>query len=255
MSQDRRAITVLVMNTVAFTVCFAVWMMNGILITFLVDSSIYRWSSSQMGWLIGVPVLTGALVRLPVGVLTDKYGGRIVYTVLMLVAAVATYFLSFADSYGEFLLASLGFGISGGSFAVGIAYTSVWFSRERQGIALGIFGAGNAGAAVTAIGAPHLLNYLTDGGSNLEGWRNMPVIYALTLFFMAIVFYLTTYYRRVEGGGTKAAGCRTGGVRDRSCTGCSAPAPCAALCWWFPEWWCSLREKGSWPEIQDRSPI
>ncbi len=200
MFEDRKAIVVLTMNTVAFTVCFAVWMMNGVLITFLVDNGVFRWNSSEMGWLIGIPVLTGSIIRLPVGILTDKYGGRIVYTVLMLVAAAATYMLSYADSYWEFIAASLGFGISGASFAVGIAYTSVWFSRQRQGTALGIFGAGNAGAALTAIGAPQLLNYLTANGSDLEGWRSMPQLYAAGLFVMAVAFYLMTYYRRVEGG-------------------------------------------------------
>ncbi len=204
MTADKRPITVLTMNTLAFTVCFAVWMMNGVLVTFLVDNSVYPWTSSQMGWLIGIPVLTGSVFRLPVGILTDRYGGRIVYTILMTVAAVATYLLSFADSYGEFLVASLGFGISGASFAVGIAYTSVWFSRKHQGTALGIFGAGNAGAALTAIGAPHLLTYLTDSGSNLEGWRNMPALYALVLFVMAVVFYLTTHSRRVESAQVKS---------------------------------------------------
>ena len=99
MFEERKAIVVLTMNTVAFTVCFAVWMMNGVLITFLVDNGVFRWTSSEMGWLIGIPVLTGSIIRLPVGILTDKYGGRIVYTVLMLVAAAATFLLSYADSY------------------------------------------------------------------------------------------------------------------------------------------------------------
>ena len=125
MFDKKKANVVLIMNTIAFTVCFAVWMMNGVLITFLVDNGVFAWTKSEMGWLIGIPVLTGSLVRLPVGILTDKYGGRIVYTVLMLVAALATFLLSYANSYTEFMLASLGFGISGASFAVGIAYTSV----------------------------------------------------------------------------------------------------------------------------------
>jgi len=208
MLEDRKATTVLVMNTVAFTVCFAVWMMNGVLVTFLVDNGVFQWDKTQIGWVIGIPVLTGSLVRLPVGILTDKYGGRIVYTVLMLVAAAATYFLSYADSYWEFLVASLGFGISGASFAVGIAYTSVWFDKSRQGTALGIFGAGNAGAALTALGAPTLLAHLTDNAANLEGWRLMPRIYAALLFVMAVIFYLLTYTRVVEGGQTKS-------LRDR----------------------------------------
>ncbi|MEE8349563.1 MAG: MFS transporter, partial [Acidobacteriota bacterium] len=203
MKEERKAIVVLAMNTIAFTACFAVWMMNGVLITFLVDNGVFRWTSSEMGWLIGIPVLTGSIVRLPVGILTDKYGGRIVYTILMVVAAVATYLFSYADSYWEFIAASLGFGISGASFAVGIAYTSVWFSRERQGTALGIFGAGNAGAALTAIFAPQLLNYLTVNGTNPEGWRTMPKLYAAGLLTMAVVFFFATFYRRVEGGESK----------------------------------------------------
>ena len=77
--QDRgKAITVLALNTIAFTVCFACWMINGVLITFLIENQVYSWTESQIGWLIGIPVLSGALIRLPVGILTDKYGGRFV---------------------------------------------------------------------------------------------------------------------------------------------------------------------------------
>ncbi len=81
MDDSKKATTVLIMNTVAFTVCFAVWMMNGVLITFLVDNGVYQWTTTEMGWLIGTPVLTGAIVRLPVGMLTDRYGGKIIYTI------------------------------------------------------------------------------------------------------------------------------------------------------------------------------
>ena len=108
-SQPKEAFIVLGMNTLAFTVCFAAWMMNGVLVTFLVDSGLHEWSKVQIGWLIGIPVLTGSITRLPVGILTDKYGGRRVYTVLMLLAAIPMYLLSYADSYWSFALASLGF--------------------------------------------------------------------------------------------------------------------------------------------------
>jgi len=182
MDDSKKATMVLVMNTFAFTVCFAVWMMNGVLITFLVDNGVYAWDKADMGWLIGIPVLTGSLVRLPVGILTDKYGGRIVYTILMLIASAATFTMSLVDSFNGFMLASLGFGISGASFAVGIAYTSVWYSKERQGTALGIFGAGNAGAALTAMFAPALLMYFTDDATNLDGWRMLPQMYSACLW-------------------------------------------------------------------------
>ncbi|MBI3118318.1 MAG: NarK/NasA family nitrate transporter [Candidatus Hydrogenedentes bacterium] len=197
--QDRgKALTVLTLNTVAFTVCFACWMLNGVLVTFLIESQVFHWSDSQIGWLIGIPVLSGSLLRLPVGILTDKYGGKYVYAGVMLLSALPMFWLSYADSYGEFFLASLGFGFAGTAFAVGIAYTSVWFRREHQGTALGIFGTGNAGAALTSMGAPMLLRWLTNGGENVEGWRQMPRIYALGLVLMAVVFMLLAWPKKVD---------------------------------------------------------
>ncbi len=188
----------LMMNTVAFMVCFAAWMMNGVLVTFLVGEGLYDWDPAQMGWLMGIPVLSGALMRLPVGAWTDKYGGRIIFSILLLVASGAMFMMSLADSYTQFLLASLGFGLAGASFAIGIAYTSVWFPRERQGLALGIFGVGNAGAALTALGAPILLGVLTDQGANLEGWRTLPQLYALALLVTAVLFFLLTRNKAVD---------------------------------------------------------
>jgi NNP family nitrate/nitrite transporter-like MFS transporter len=214
MSEQSKSIRVLIMNTVAFTVCFACWMLNGVLVTFLVEHEVYRWSETQIGWLIGIPVLTGSLVRLPIGILTDRYGGRVVYAVLMLVAAVPMYLLSYADSYGEFLAASLGFGLAGGSFAVGIAYTSVWFSRERQGTALGIFGAGNAGSAITSLLAPTILLKLTAGATHLEGWRALPRIYAAGLVLMTVFFWMLTYSRRVDNGHITGMGARLAPLRN-----------------------------------------
>lgn len=157
MSKQPRARVILLLNTIAFAVCFAAWMLNGVLVTFLIDRGLFAWSQTEMGVLIATPVLTGALMRLPVGMLCDRYGGRIVYFLLMLAAAVPMYLVGLADSYPEFLLLSLGFGLAGASFAAGVAYTSVWFPQERIGTALGIFGMGNAGAAATVMLAPSLL--------------------------------------------------------------------------------------------------
>ena len=97
MSERGKAISVLAANTLAFTVCFAVWMMNGVLITFLVDNGVYDFDKAQMGWLIGIPVLTGAIFRLPAGMLTDRFGGRGVFVVVMLLTAAA----AFLDSYAR----------------------------------------------------------------------------------------------------------------------------------------------------------
>ncbi|MBM3271277.1 MAG: NarK/NasA family nitrate transporter [Candidatus Sericytochromatia bacterium] len=194
-----RAFQVLSLNTLAFLASFAVWMLNGVLVTFLVDNGVFPWTASQMGWLLAAPVLTGSIMRLPVGVLTDKYGGRIVFTLVMVVAAASCFLLSYARDFTGYFVASLGFGMAGATFAVGIAYTSLWFRKEHQGTALGIFGAGNAGSAITSFGAPLLLVWLTRDG--LEGWRQLPQIYAACLFVMAIGFWSLTYTRVASAEG------------------------------------------------------
>jgi len=203
MWSDTKAVKAMLASTFAFLVCFACWTLNGVLVTYLVDNQVYRFDKAQIGWLLGVPVLTGSLVRLPLGVLTDRHGGRIVFTVLLFLSAVPMYFVSHCDSYSDFLLASFGFGLAGGGFAVGIAFTSVWFRQEHQGTALGIFGAGNAGAALTSIGGPQLLRVLTHGGENLEAWRTMPKIYAAGLVVTAVLFYLGTNTKIVDAGKAK----------------------------------------------------
>ena len=178
----------LFLNTLAFTVCFAAWMLNGVLVTFLASNQVYDWGPVEIGWLMGIPVLTGSIFRLPAGMLTDKYGGKPVYGSLLLFCAIPMYLLSYADSFLAFALCSAGFGMAGVSFSIGIAYTSVWYPRERQGTALGIFGAGNAGAAITTLLAPTLLNYLTDDGTNVEGWRSLPIYYAWSFVAMGVLF-------------------------------------------------------------------
>jgi NNP family nitrate/nitrite transporter-like MFS transporter len=180
----------LILNTTAFTVCFAVWMLNGVLVTFLASNQVFDWGPVEIGWLLGIPVLTGSIFRLPAGMLTDRFGGKPVYATLLFICAVPMYLLTTADSFLEFALYSFGFGLSGVSFAIGIAYTSVWYPKKNQGTALGIFGAGNAGAALTLVFAPTLLNTLTDNGANIEGWRQLPVYYAGLLVVMGTLFLI-----------------------------------------------------------------
>lgn len=198
MTTRAKAISVLSANTVAFTVCFAVWTMYGVLVTFLVDQQVYSFTKSQMGWLIGIPVLTGALFRLPAGMLTDRYGGRPVFAAIMLFASLSVFLVSFADGFWDLFLGGLGFGFAGASFAVGIAYTAVWFPEKRQGTALGIFGAGNTGAAITAIVAPGLLVGLTHAGADLDRWRVLPRLYALALVVTTALFWLATFPRKPD---------------------------------------------------------
>ena len=179
-------------NTLAFTICFAAWMLNGVLVTFLVDNQVFDWNPTKIGWLMGIPVLAGAIFRLPAVILTDKFGGKPVYGTLLVLSAIPMFLLSYVNSFWGFFLASFGFGFVGVSFAIGIAFTSVWYPKYNQGTALGIFGAGNAGAALTTLFAPSLLNMLTDNGNNIEGWRMLPKLYAAMLLVMGIVFFIFT---------------------------------------------------------------
>ncbi len=192
------------MNTLAFVFCFMAWTMYGVLITWLVDNKVLALDKAQMGWLIGIPILSGSLVRLPVGLLTDRYGGKPVYIAVMLFTAVSLYITSFAQTFSQFMWCGLLFGVAGSSFAVGIAYSSMWFPKERQGTALGIFGIGNAGAAVTTLFAPKLLKEFTDSAEVIENWRRLPQLYAIVLLVMAGVFAIGTTNRKVEGAAQRS---------------------------------------------------
>lgn len=181
---------ILFLNTLAFTVCFATWMLNGVLVTFLTSNQVFDWGPVEVGWLLGIPVLTGAIFRLPAGMLTDRFGGKPIFACLLFFCAIPLFLLSYANSWWTFALCSFGFGLAGASFSIGIAFSSVWYPKKNQGTALGIFGAGNAGAAGTTLFAPTILNRLTDNAVNLDGWRTLPRYYAVMMIGMGIVFLI-----------------------------------------------------------------
>jgi len=184
-------------NTLAFTVAFAAWMLNGVLVTFLASNEVFDWSPVEIGWLFGIPVLTGAVMRFPAGILTDKFGGKWVFGGMLILSAIPMYMLSTATTYFEYALYSFGWGITGATFAVGIAFTSVWYPKKNQGTVLGIFGAGNAGAAATSLLAPAILLQLTTG-DNIEGWRTLPIYYSIMLLAMGIIFLIFTENKKTE---------------------------------------------------------
>lgn len=168
------------LSTFAFTICFAVWTIFAIVgIEIKQELGL---NDTQFGLLVGTPILTGSLVRLFLGVWTDQYGGRVIFPLTMLASAASTFLLSHADSYGLMLLAALGLGLAGGGFAVGVAYVSKWYPQERQGAALGFFGMGNVGAAVTKFLAPWIMVAF--------GWQAVAQIWAGALALVAVLFFL-----------------------------------------------------------------
>ena len=182
-SRRTQQLSVLSMNTIAFTACFAVWVMFSII--GIPIKELLALNDTQFGLLVATPILTGSLARLPVGILTDKYGGRVVYFVLMLSTILPLYLIGEATQYWQFLILGLFVGIAGASFSVGIAYTARWFTKEKQGFAMGIFGAGNAGAALTKFVAPSLVV--------AYGWQAVPQVYAVGMFVVVIAFWMFTY--------------------------------------------------------------
>jgi NNP family nitrate/nitrite transporter-like MFS transporter len=195
MERNAAAGRALWISTIAFTVCFAVWTIFSIIGVQIKQQ--LGLSETQFGLLVGTPILTGSLIRVLLGAWTDQLGGRRVFTLVMVAGAIATFLLSFAQTYPQMLVAALGVGIAGGSFAVGVAYVSRWFQADRQGTALGIFGAGNVGAAVTKFLAPFVLIAF--------GWQMVVQVWAAALLVMSAVFWVgtqddpVTVKRRAEG--------------------------------------------------------
>jgi NNP family nitrate/nitrite transporter-like MFS transporter len=138
-------------------------------------------NETQFGLLAAMPVLSGSLVRVPLGIWCDKYGGRIVFFLLMLATVPAIYLIGMATEFWQFLVLGLFVGLAGGSFSVGTPYVARWFPRERRGLAMGIFGAGNSGSALTKFVAPAIIA--------AWGWQALPTVYAAAMLVTALLFW------------------------------------------------------------------
>ena len=182
-ADSKKAWSVLIVSTLAFTVCFMVWMMFGVIgipIKKMLDLN-----ATEFGLLAAMPVLTGSLVRVPLGIWTDRYGGRIVMAVLMACTIPAIWLMSYATAYWHFLVIGMFVGLAGGSFSVGTPYVARWFPKSRQGMAMGVYGAGNSGAAVNKFVAPMLLVAF--------GWAMVPQVYAVIMLAALVLFWLFSY--------------------------------------------------------------
>ena len=182
-AQVKKQLSVLASSTIAFTICFAVWMMFAVI--GIPIKKTLGLNETEFGILVAMPVLTGSLIRLPLGMWTDKIGGRVVFFILMLSTVLPIYLIGYATKYWHFLVLGLFVGVAGGSFSVGIAYVARWFARPHQGFAMGIFGAGNAGAALTKFVAPTIVV--------AYGWQMVPTVYALAMLLTAIGFWIFSY--------------------------------------------------------------
>lgn len=180
---DRRPLAVLASSTFAFTICFAIWMMFAVLgIPIKTQLGL---NETEFGLLVATPVLTGSLIRVPLGIWTDRYGGRIVFFLLMLAAVAPIWMIGYATEFWHFLVCGLFVGLAGGSFSVGTPYVARWFKQERRGFAMGVFGAGNSGSALTKFVAPAIIA--------AWGWQALPHAYAALMLGTALLFWFFSY--------------------------------------------------------------
>jgi len=199
---------VLALSTTAFTLLFAVWLMFGVLGVPIRNE--LKLNMVQFSWLAAIAVLSGSIWRLPLGILSDRIGGRALMTGLLLATAVPTFAVAYATTYAGLIALAVCFGIAGNSFSVGIAWNAAWTDRERQGFALGVFGAGNVGASITKLIGPALIALVpasAAGGLIPGGWRFVPALYAVLLVAMAaaVWFLAPTPDRRPASGRTLRA--------------------------------------------------
>ena len=183
MTKKGQALSVLIVSTLAFTVCFMVWMMFGVI--GIPIKKTLGLNSTEFGLLTATPVLTGSLIRVPLGIWTDRFGGRIVMTILMAITVPAIWLMASATEYWHYLVIGLFVGLAGGSFSVGTPYVARWFPKSSQGFAMGVYGAGNSGAAVNKFVAPALVVAF--------GWTMVPQVYAAVMLGTVILFWFFSH--------------------------------------------------------------
>lgn len=170
----------LILGTGAFALCFAVFGSVSAMMPVLKKQ--FHLAPVQVSIAMAIPVLLGSLGRIPLGMLTDRFGGRKVFTATMLFSVIAALLMGLVGNYHQLLVFGFFTGLALASFSVGVAFVSGWYPPERQGVALGVYGAGNVGQSLAAFGAPVLFAY--------TGFRNTFWAFAVLLALWAVVFIL-----------------------------------------------------------------
>jgi NNP family nitrate/nitrite transporter-like MFS transporter len=169
----------LVLATLAFAVAFVGWSLIAPLAKRFQDD--LDLTNTRTLMLTAVPVVLGSLLRIPVGALTDRLGGRVMFPIVLVVSAIPAVIFGFVEGYAALIVVGFFLGIAGSSFAVGVPFVAGWYPKERQGFALGVYGMGNIGTAIAAFGAPSIVDWF--------GREALGVVAAILLVATAAVFY------------------------------------------------------------------
>jgi NNP family nitrate/nitrite transporter-like MFS transporter len=178
--KSREQTSVLVVSTISMIVCFTAWSVFAPIATEL--QRIYHLTTTEKSILLATPILLGSLMRIPMGILTDRYGGRKVYALTMLLLVFPLTGSGFANSYGMMLFWALFIGMAGTTFAISITYVSKLYPPEKQGLILGIAGIGNLGSALANFLVPMI--YASYGLT----WVFWSLAFAVGI--MSIIFWL-----------------------------------------------------------------
>jgi NNP family nitrate/nitrite transporter-like MFS transporter len=144
----------LALGTGAFALCFAVFGTMSAMMPIL--SKQLHLTPVQKSIAVAIPVLLGSIGRIPLGMLTDRFGGRIVFSIVMAASVIPAFLMGAVHDYPHLLIYGFLIGIGLASFSVGVGFVSGWYSAERQGFALGVYGAGNIGQSLAAFGSPFI---------------------------------------------------------------------------------------------------
>lgn len=181
---DRRQQSLnLVLATLAFTISFWAWNLIGPLgVRYATDMDL---SATAKSVLVAIPILVGSLGRILTGALTDRFGGRIMFPILLLASVPFVLLVALGghlDNYAILLVAGFFLGIAGTSFAVGIPFVNAWYDKSRRGFATGIFGAGMGGTALSAFFTPRFVEWF--------GYVPTHIIIAVALVAVAVVCWM-----------------------------------------------------------------
>jgi len=175
---NRSSTLQLILGTGAFALCFAVFGSVSAMMPVLKKQ--FHLAPVQASVAMAVPVLLGSLGRIPLGLLADRLGGRKIFIWTMVLSVAAALLMGKVDTYSQLLLFGFFTGIALASFSVGVAFVSGWYPPEKQGFALGVYGAGNVGQSLAAFGAPLLFAY--------AGFRNTFWTFAALLAAWCVLF-------------------------------------------------------------------
>ncbi|WP_125709315.1 nitrate/nitrite transporter [Companilactobacillus zhongbaensis] len=182
MQSKGKSYLALTMGTLSMMVCFMVWLCLAPLVDVILNNAGVQVSEFQRSFLLATPILLGSIMRIPMGILTDRWGGKKSYIVLMIFLIIPVLMMPRVHSYGMLIFTALLLGMAGTSFAIGVSYVTGFFAPEKQGLVLGIVGVGNIGTAFSAFFLPRLVKTM-----NLNGIFYLLV--ALLIIFTVLMLF------------------------------------------------------------------